>query len=178
MKNVILNNNAVLLKPIEHSDANDLINLINECRSYLKPWLPWVDSTNHICDVVNFIDTITDEKEHPFTITYNYKIVGVIALKNYDGNNYSCEIGYWIGEKFQNNGIAYNSCKLLVDFLFKKLNIKRIEIGIANDNIKSKKIPLKLGFHKEGIKKCAEFINNQFKDYEIYSLINESWNVR
>ena len=178
MKIIILNKNEIELKSIEHTDANDLFYLVDNCRNYLRPWLPWVDSTKNISDIINFIDNITNEIERPFTIFYKQQIVGLIAPKNYDEKNFSCEIGYWIGEKFQNNGIMYNSCKLLISYLFEKLNLKRIEIGIAIDNIKSKKVPQKLGFHKEGIKKSAEYINNHFQDHEIYSLINEGWDYQ
>jgi len=173
MDTAILHNKDVLLKPIEHADADDLMQLINDCRNYLRPWLPWVDSTNQPGDIMGFLDSITNEIERPYVIMYKQKVAGVIAIKNYDADNSSCEIGYWIGEKFQNRGIACNSCKLLIDYICGTLNIKRIEMGIAVDNVKSKKIPVKLGFHMEGIKKRAEFINNRFLDYEIYSLINE-----
>ena len=61
-------------------------------------------------------------------------IVGIISLKKFDERNSSCEIGYWLAEKYQNYGIMHQSCKLLIDYLFNNLNMKRIEIGISIEN--------------------------------------------
>ena len=44
--------------PME-SDASALFNLVEENRTYLREWLPWLDETTSVQDEVNFIQDQT-----------------------------------------------------------------------------------------------------------------------
>ncbi|WP_410795710.1 GNAT family N-acetyltransferase [Paenibacillus sp. J5C2022] len=51
------------------------------------------------------------------------------------------EMGYWLGSKFEGIGLMTNACKAFVDHAFNDLNLRKIEIGVATNNSKSRAIP-------------------------------------
>jgi len=74
-------------------------------------------------------------------------------------------------ESAQGKGVMTKSCKVIIDFCFAELQLNRIEIKCAKDNLRSKRIPEKLNFKKEGIIRQGEFLNNAFIDLNLYSLL-------
>ncbi len=84
-------------------------------------------------------------------------------------------IGYWLTEAAQGNGIIFKSCKALITNGFKELNLHRIEIKAAVNNIKSQAIPLKLNFTKEGVLREAELVNERFIDLDLFAVLKHEW---
>lgn len=80
------------------------------------------------------------------------------------------EIGYWLTKPMQGNGIMIRSVEALVKYAFEKFN--RLSIKCAVENVRSKKIPKKLGFTFEGIERDGEIsAYGYYNDLEIYSLL-------
>jgi ribosomal-protein-serine acetyltransferase len=89
--------------------------------------------------------------------------------------NKCASIGYWLSKELEGKGIITRSCKAVIDEGFKRLKLNRIEIRAAVENYKSQAIPQRLGFKQEGIIRQAEFVNNQFVDLYVYSMLKEEW---
>ena len=162
------------LKQLEISDATDVFKTINNQRDYLGKWLPFVASTQEMADTEKYIDSVVnaadDRFEYVFTIRKCNEFVGLIGFKDTDKQNKKTEIGYWLSEKYQKQGIVTKSVEKLCDFAFNKQGINRIQIKCAVENMSSKNIPKKLGFKFEGIERQGELLTGDFyTDLEIYS---------
>ncbi len=172
-------NDTLFLESNHLSHAEENYALINSNRAYLKQWLTWVDKIQTLNDSKNYIlasiQKTEQQTDYGFVIKFNGNIIGRIGLHFIDANNKIGTIGYWISEDFQGKGIITHSCKALLQFGFMELNLNRIEIKCATLNVKSKAIPEKLHFKQEGIQRQAEFLNNQFMDLYVYSLLREEW---
>lgn len=83
---------------------------------------------------------------------YEKYLIGGTGLHTRLGKN-AFEIGYWISEDASNNGYATEAAQALVTTGFLVDDIDRIEIHCDPDNGKSAKIPEKLGFTLECIRK-------------------------
>jgi len=111
-----------------------------------------------------------DKFEYTFTIRNKDEFIGMIGLKSTDKANKKSEIGYWISEKYQKQGIMSKSVSKLCDFAFNKLGINRIQIKCAVGNDPSKNIPKRLNFKFEGVERDGELLScNIFTDLEVYS---------
>ena len=55
------------------------------------------------------------------------------------------------------------------------MNLNRIEIKASLKNFKSQAIPTRLNFRKEGVLRQAEFVNNEFIDLFLYSMLKDKW---
>ncbi|MBV1923358.1 MAG: GNAT family N-acetyltransferase [Flavobacteriaceae bacterium] len=162
------------LRQLKLSDSTDIFNTINSQREYLGKWLPFVAYTQELKDTENFVNSVVnspEEKfEYTFTIRKQNQFIGLIGLKDSDKTNRITEIGYWLSEKFQKQGIVTKSVEKLCDFAFKEQRFNRIEIKCAVENKPSSNIPKKLGFKFEGIERDGELLSeNIYTDLEIYS---------
>lgn len=162
------------LKQLELSDSIDIFNTIDNQRDYLGKWLPFVAFTKEVSDTEKFVDSVVnateDRLEYVFAIRKCNEFVGLIGFKDTDRQNKKTEIGYWLSEKHQKQGIVTKSVDKLCDFAFNNQGINRIQIKCAVENISSKNIPRKLGFKFEGIERQGELLtNNFFTNLEIYS---------
>ncbi len=162
------------LKLLKLSDSADIFNTINSQREYLGKWLPFVAYTQELKDTENFVNSIVnspEEKfEYTFTIRKQNQFIGLIGLKDSDKTNRITEIGYWLSEKFQKQGIVTKSVNKLCDFAFKEQGFNRIEIKCAVENKPSINIPKKLGFKFEGIERDGELISeNNYIDLKVFS---------
>ena len=171
---IIQINTEIELKQLEASDAKAIFKTINNQRNYLGRWLPFVEYTHEISDTEKYVDSIInapkDQFEYVFTIQKHNKFIGLIGFKDTDKQNKKTEIGYWLSEKYQKQGIMTQSVEKLCRFAFKKYEINRIQIKCAVGNIPSKKIPQRLGFKFEGIERQGVLLSkNNYTDMEIYS---------
>ena len=145
------------LKQLEQSDSRDIFKTIDSQREYLGKWLPFVEFTKEISDTEKFVDSVVnapeDKFEYVFAIRKQNKFIGLIGFKDTDKLNKKTEIGYWLSEKYQKQGIVTKSVESLCDFAFNKQGINRIQIKCAAENKPSIKIPQKLGFIFEGIER-------------------------
>lgn len=166
--------NEIVLKQIEKSDAQDIFDTINSQRSYLGQWLPFVEYTKDISDSEKYIDSVINSPEEyfelVFTILKNDKFVGIAGFKGTDKQNKKTEIGYWLSQKDQKQGIITKSVNKLCEYAFNELGINRVQIKCAVGNTRSKQIPKRLGFKFEGIERSGELLTGGiFTDIEVYS---------
>ena len=162
------------LKQLEKTDAEVIFTSIDNQREYLGKWLPFVALTKKLADTQAFVDAVvkaSEERfEYVFTILKDSEFVGLIGFNGTDKNNQKTEIGYWLSEGHQKQGIMTKSVKKLCEFGFEKLGLNRIQINCAVGNYPSIRIPQTLGFTFEGIQREGERLTgNVFTDLEIYS---------
>ena len=162
------------LRQLKLSDSTDIFKTINSQQEYLGKWLPFVAYTQELKDTENFVNSVVNspkEKfEYTFTIRKQNLFIGLIGLKDSDRINRITEIGYWLSEKFQKQGIVTKSVEKLCDYAFKEQGFNRIEIKCAVENKPSSNIPKKLGFKFEGIERDGELLSeNNYTDLEVYS---------
>jgi RimJ/RimL family protein N-acetyltransferase len=60
--------------------------------------------------------------------------------------NDECEIGFWIGVPYQNNGYATEACMEIIRHCFEKLNFNAVWCGYYDGNEKSRRVQEKCGF--------------------------------
>ncbi len=152
----------ISLREIEIDDSINIFQTIDSQREYLGRWLPFVEFTKSIDFSRSFIQSILDtpyeNREHTFVVLYDGGFAGVIGFRSTDKSNKKTEIGYWLSESFQHKGIISDSVSALMRFAFDELDMNRIEIRCGVGNTPSRKIPIRLGFHFEGIERAAELL--------------------
>lgn len=171
---IIKIDDELVLRQIEAADAKDIFRTIDTQREYLGKWLPFVEFTREEADseaFVNSVLSVPEEKaEYVFTIRKNGEFAGLIGFKDTDKSNKKTEIGYWLSEGFQKQGIVTNAVVKLCEFAFHELDINRVQIKCAVGNVPSKNVPIRLKFKLEGVEREGELLSGHiFTDLEIYS---------
>ena len=144
---MILNTENITLRPWSEADAGVLYDLAKNPN--IGPNAGWTPPQS-IEDSLNTIKNVYSRGE-TYAIIYDGKIVGCIGLIFYpefrnDWGKDAAQIGYWIGEEYQNKGICTKAAKLVVQRAFKDLYIKAIYGTFYINNVKSKRVLEKLGF--------------------------------
>ncbi|GAB3203828.1 ribosomal-protein-serine acetyltransferase [Pontibacter aydingkolensis] len=167
------------LREVSINDAPAIFSLIDTNREFLRKWLPFVDYSKAVSDTEAFIKSVTAEANTTdlvFAVLYQGQHVGVIGFKSIDLANLKLEIGYWLAENKQHNGIITRSCATLLRYAFEKMQMNRVQIKVGVSNKRSSSIPKKLHFTFEGMERDGELLaNGQFHDLEVYSLLRREW---
>jgi ribosomal-protein-serine acetyltransferase len=170
------------LRLLEERHAQELSDLTERNREYLRAWLPWVDSSRTVEDRKRFIkDTLkqfAENKGFVAGIWYEGHLAGVIGYDPIDWENRTTEVGYWLGEEYQGRGLATTACRALVEHAFGELGLNRVSIACVTENKKSCAIAERLGFRREGVKRQAEWLYDHFVDHVVYAALASEWQER
>ncbi|MEF3353870.1 GNAT family protein [Paenibacillus sp. GYB006] len=126
-------------------------------------YLEQMNSNTH----VDFIMTIETDNE--------IKRIGLVQIWSYVAHRSSWELGFGILPEYQGHGYGYEAVKLLVDYVFKELEARKI-VGMCNSlNHKSINLMEKLKMTREGIFKQELKWNDEWHDQHFYSILVSEW---
>lgn len=167
------------LREVHPNDTNELYSLINENRSHIGKWLPWVSRTTSVEDIENFIrsaqNQIRNGQGPTCCVSSSAEIVGICGLKPIDLTDRFAELGYWLAEPATGQGVMTQCARALIEYSFEELDLNRIEIRAAEKNDSSRAIAERLGFTLEGILREIELLNGCFVNHAIYSMLKAEW---
>ncbi len=169
----------LILAQIKASHSNELFKLTDRNRLYLKQWLPWLDFIVTEEDTSDYIKRAIalhqDSRCITFVINYQGKTSGIIGFNPIDRTNKIGEIGYWLSEDCQGNGIITQACRVLIKIGFDDFGLNRIQIPAAEHNLKSRAVPERLGFVFEGIIRDKELLYGNYVNHAMYSLLRREY---
>jgi RimJ/RimL family protein N-acetyltransferase len=175
---IILENKLLLIRPLSENDIDmiETISYSDELGEFGKR----VKNREHLEHYFDYCMSSKKEKElYPFIIfnKNTQEPLGITMFGNISFPNNRLEIGWtWLGEKFHGTGINYQCKKLLLDYCFNELKLRRVEFKIDIKNIKSQKAIEKIGAVKEGLLRNynVQSYGNSKGTY-VYSILKEEW---
>jgi ribosomal-protein-serine acetyltransferase len=167
------------LDPRVAADAPELFRLVDANRAYLRRWLPWLDATRSVADVLAFGERVERARREGSGLTLLVRqrgaLRGVLGFNPLDAANHSGDLGYWLAEDAQGRGLMTAAVRALLDHGFAELGLNRAVIRAASGNRRSRAIPDRLGFRHEGTLRQAEWLYDHYVDLEVYSLLRPEW---
>ena len=135
-------------------------------RDNIRRYLPWMSTYKTESD--NF------DSSRGYIIEYNGELVGTVGFGTPTRDN-GVEIGYWLRQDLQGRGIVARSVEKIIDMLIHEMGFHRVDIRASTSNLPSRGIPERLGFTYEGTMRGASYVNNEYMDLEIYSILDHEW---
>ncbi len=167
------------LRLLEERHAEELFTLINRNHERLLMWVPWLDNTDSVEHTRDFIkrklQRLADNNGFVTGIWYKGALAGEIAFDYIDWPNRMTEIGYWLAAEVEGKGIVTKACRVLIAHAFDNLELNRVQIRCATENLRSRAIPEKLGFTQEGIARQVERLHDRYVDLAIYGMLVSEW---
>ena len=167
------------LVPVELRDADELFELTECNRPYLRHWLPWLDNITRPEDTRAFIRAAQAQGSQnngtQLAIRLDGRITGVVGHHQIDWRNRLTSLGYWVGEEFQGRGLVTAASRALVGHAFNQAQLNRVEIRCATGNDRSRAVPSRLGFREEGLLRDAEWLYDHFVDHIVYAMLARDW---
>ena len=169
-----------VLRPLSLDDAPYMFQTLDKERNYLRKWLPFVDQIVSEQKIRDYIELSLGMEGAPqFTVYVQERFVGLVGFKENYADNRKIEIGYWLSQAAQGQGIITSAVDALLGFAFNTMAFNRVQIKVAVNNHKSRKIPEKLGFSLEGVEREGELlVDHVFTDLAIYSLLRSEYQSR
>ena len=101
------------------------------------------------------------------------KMMGYILFNEFDEGVY--EMGWIYNRQFWRQGLAFESCKAVIDYAFTELKAHKI-FAEAIDAVKSVGLMKKLGMQLEGIQRSQTKDNHgNWVDLYLYGLLADDW---
>ena len=173
-----IDDNLTLRLP-EKGDAETVTAAVHKNLKRLQEWMPWaVDdySTEHALDwIKRSRDGYAENGEFTALILHDGRFIGSIGIHDLDLVNRHASIGYWIDQDHEARGIITRCCRDLIEYLFGTMELKRVQINCAIENVRSRAVPERLGFTLEGKLRQNEILKHKSVDWAVYGLLKSEW---
>ncbi|MDE7071532.1 MAG: GNAT family N-acetyltransferase [Clostridia bacterium] len=167
--------NRLILRRFQDNDAQSMYNNWVSSDDVTK-YLTWQSykSVDEAKERINFL------KENYFNDNfYDWAIVlkeigepiGSIGVVDIKENINTVHIGYCIGKKWWRQGITSEALSAVIDFLFDKVEVDRIESRHNILNVNSGKVMQKCGMKYEGTMRKADRDNQGICDTAYYAIL-------
>ena len=167
------------LRAIEKEDLPRFVTWLNDpdvCR-YLTLYNPLSQAQEE-----KWFENILNRpvEEQPLVIEIQvdkaWESVGNISFLNMDQHSRNAELGLFIGKKnFWGKGIGTKAIGLMLDYGFKTLNFHRIYLRVFEQNKRGIRCYEKVGFHHEGSMREAQFLDGEYVDVLLMSILRKEW---
>lgn len=166
---------SVILRPFMQKDSSLIYATVKANYDHLRTFLHWVTPEFSKLTAKEFVRrTQADARAMTggsWGIFCGEELAGSIGYVKINWPSRHTEIGYWIGKGFEGRGLITRATQTLINHSFNELGLHRIEIHCARSNRRSRAVPERLGFKKEGTLRQSEWRHDRFHDMVIYGLL-------
>ncbi len=134
-----------------------------------------VKKDNSLIELQAYIQDTIDKKIFFWAIHLktDHKHIGNIKIDPVNVKHGTGEYGIMMGDKDEwNKGYAKEASLAIIDFCFKKMNLRKMTLGVINNNTAALKLYEKLGFTTEGIYKKHVVVDGEYFDISRMALFN------
>jgi RimJ/RimL family protein N-acetyltransferase len=176
-KDIELFDGKVRLRPYLSGDSPDVFEAATESFHEVGEFLPWCHAGYTRKESDDWIKLCAQSWDngsaYEFAIldSINGRYLGGCGLNHVNAIDKIANLGYWVRSSAAGHGIAPASAQLLAKFAFDKLELNRVEIVAAVENLKSQRTAEKTGARREGVLRNRILISGIPHDAVIFSLI-------
>jgi RimJ/RimL family protein N-acetyltransferase len=179
--NTILEDNAVLLRPLEESDVENLLEFsINEPETW-KYSLIQVEGKENLTNYIQLALKARENKtEYPFIVfdKKSGKYAGSTRFYDINWTFKTLQLGYtWYGKEFRGTGLNKHCKFLLLQLAFETLGLDRVEFRADNNNQHSIAAMKSIGCKVEGVLRnhMPTYNSDVRRDSIILSILRQEW---
>ncbi|SFL75417.1 GNAT family N-acetyltransferase [Pelosinus propionicus] len=177
----VLESKNLVLKKIEDGDLQEIYEIYSNDKVFEFCGIIPKHNIQTISNMISHFERDYNKKSRIkwgiFQKNMNNKLVGIIEAMDFNQKVDMVTIGYFLAQPYWGKRIASEAVSKLIEFLFEKVNVNRIQAEVMPANEISKKVLLKNGFVKEGLlRQAALWSGKGIVDLEIYSVLKEEYN--
>jgi len=172
-------NGQIILRPPVMEDGSNIYEAVKVSKADLIPWMDWCRQDYSIevsFEWLRILPTAWDQgKNYQFAIIdkESDQFLGSCGINHINQYYLIANLGYWIRSDRKGEGIATEATKLVAQFGFQQLGLRRIEIVTGEENWASRRVAEKAGATFEGILRKRLKLGDRNIDAAMYSLILE-----
>ncbi len=176
-----LSGQACCITPLTKNESQEFAAAVESSRVDLEAWLPWTPQVTSRSTAARYLKASEDDwesqKAFRFAIRQSMSspLIGVVSLEQLNPHHHNADLGYWLERASWGRGIASEASRLILQFGFETLGLKRIRCAAATMNQRSIRLIERLGFQFEGIARQAELVAGDYLDHRIYALLDSDF---
>lgn len=167
------------IRPFQKSDATAFVAAALESLSTVGVWMDWCHERFVLQDAEAWFHTCDQNLESgnaydlgAFT-SDGKQLLGGIAINQLNRRQNFGNIGYWVRQSCQRQGIAPRAVRSIAEYGFGQLKLTRLEIVAAEHNVASRRVAEKVGAVFECIARNRVMVHGKPQPAAIYSLVPE-----
>lgn len=178
---IILEDGLVLLRPLQESDFDNLLEIsINEPETWKYSLVGADGKENLIKYIQSAIKNREDKREFPFIVfdKKSQKYAGSTRFYDIQLEYKTLQLGFtWYGSAFRGTGLNKHCKFLLLQFAFETLGMERVEFRADNNNERSIAAMKSIGCKVEGVLRShMPTINKEIRrDSIVLSILRNEW---
>jgi len=165
------------LRPFETRDVAAFVAAVRESHASVGRWMNWCHRDYAIADAETWF-ALAGKNLHEGT-SYDLGIfasdgtalLGSVGLNQFNRAHNFCNLGYWVRESRQGQGIATCASRALAEFGFRELKLSRIEIVVVQGNMPSQRVAQKVGATFECVARNRLVVAGRPHAAAVYSLV-------
>lgn len=179
--NIILEDDFVLLRPLQESDVDNLLEIsINEPETWKYSLVGADGKENLINYIQSAVKARESQKEFPFIVfdKKSQKYAGSTRFYDINLEYKTLQLGYtWYGSAFRGTGLNKHCKFLLLQFAFETLGLERVEFRADNNNERSIAAMKSIGCKVEGVLRShmPTSDKNVRRDSIVLSILKSEW---
>jgi ribosomal-protein-serine acetyltransferase len=169
---------AILIRRYRLQDAPALMDAVRESIATVGRWQDWCRAGYGGRQAGEWIEhamaawNSTHSYEFGIFDAHSGGYLGGIGVNQRNREHNFANIGYWVRESCQGRGVATAATRVACDFAFDSLDLTRIEIIAAVDNLPSRRVAEKAGARFEGFARNRLVLNGAAIDAAVYAMIS------
>jgi aminoglycoside 6'-N-acetyltransferase len=189
MEQLVIETNRLILRPMEMSDVDDLLEY--QSRPEIVRYIPWPERTREqvvvaaektlalgketLLEEGDFLVLVWELKDLPEFAGSSGKVIGQsnMALKSI--HDQCADIGWVTHQDFQRRGLAFEATQALMKYAFENFSLHRIIADIDTRAPRSAALAEKLGMRREAEFKDAEFFKGAWCDMWLYAILKREF---
>ena len=160
------------------TDGAEINAAVHETFDDLKLWMPWAQQMPTLEESESYVRRAQCQflAREELTLFLFLKgtntMVGSSGLHQINWDIPKFEIGYWCRKRFQGQGYITESTEAIAQFAFDTLGAKRVGIRCDSKNVRSRRIPDRLGFRLEGtLRNDSLSLSGELRDTLVFAKI-------
>ena len=180
----ILEDDTVLLRPLQFSDVENLLEISENEPETWEYSLVRADGKSNLENYIQLaLEAKAKQTEFPFVVfdKKSGKYAGSTRFYDINFNFKTIQLGYtWYGKDFRGTGLNKHCKYLLLQFAFETLGMERVEFRADNNNQRSIAAMKSIGCTVEGILRSHMPTNQSSvrRDSIILSILKSEWETQ
>lgn len=177
MQLTTLANTQIVIRPFEAGDADEFVRAAHESIETVGIWMSWCTPSFNREQALAWFATCDQDRaagrafDMGIFCAATGQLLGGAGINQLSPHHRYGNIGYWVRQSRQRQGIARQALVLLCDFGFQQLGLYRLEIVMGVGNTASEAVAISTGATFECRARNRIFLHGRPLDAHIYALV-------
>ena len=171
-----LANATIVIRPFQPADADEFVRAAHESIDTVGTWMSWCSRSFTRDSALEWFAICDQDRaagrafDMGLFCAATGQLLGGAGINQLAAHHRYGNIGYWVRQSRQGQGIARQAVTLLRDFGFQQLGLFRLEIVMGVNNAASEAVAIAAGATFECRARNRIFLHNRPLDAHVYSL--------